>query len=209
MFDLCSKADILRGLSAAYVCLPADQRPADSDITLLAAAVQQHPVSSLRAIEAGLRARQNWKQQQIPPEDLLVYNPIGCTAEEMPSSAWLVSSISSPVFWSGGESAAAAAAGASRGQSSIETDEVIVQVAALLQTCLKVSGIKSGNSPAGWLERTDLDQHQVQTQHHHHCISFALTVLKRLQEASIQLAALRSSSSSSSSSRSSSSSSSV
>jgi hypothetical protein len=123
----------------------------------------------------------------------------------MPSSAWFVSSMSSQAFWSGGKSAAAAATGASNEVSGLGTDEVIMQVASLLQTCLKVSGIKSGKAPTGWPQELDLDAHQDQTRRRHRCISFALTVLKRLQEASTQLAALRSSSRNSSSSSSSSS----
>jgi PAS domain-containing protein len=178
------------------LCLLADDRPGDSNTTCLAAAVQQHPVSSLRAIEAGLRAKQR-KQQLLQIVSLEDYNPIGCMAEDIPISAWFVSCVSSPMFWSGGESAAAEQLSE---DLTSESDEVIAQVASLLQTCLKISGFKSGKAPSSGDSTRDLDEHEVQAQHHHRCINFALSVLQRLQEASVQLAALRSGGNSSSSS---------
>jgi hypothetical protein len=124
-------------------------------------------------------------------------------ADTIPSSAWFSSSISSARFWW----AAEPATGQSNAEADTKSEEVVMQVASFLHTCLKATGMKTGKpctplipgSPyaAGSLLPVD--------QQHYRSLDFLLSILKQLQESSLQLAALPSSTTTNTSSSSSSS----
>jgi hypothetical protein len=173
----------------------------------LAAAVQQHPLACLRAVEAGLRVEQQRQQQQLllegqQPE--ASYNVIEHLAECLPSSSWFISSMSSLGFWSGAESAAAgqgssssSSTGSASAAAAAGSDELVLQLASLLHTCLKITGAKSGKAPVTIPDKPGTAS---KAEQQHRTVLFSLSVLQRLQEASTQLATQCNSSSNSSSS---------
>jgi hypothetical protein len=85
----------------------------------LAAALQQHPQYSLRAIEAAMRRLATTAAVQTQHMGFRLQY----VAADLPSAAWFVGSVSSPQFWSGAES-----------------DDLAVHVASLLRTCFQLNG---------------------------------------------------------------------
>jgi hypothetical protein len=78
--------------------------------------VQQHPQYSLRAIEAALR------QLAAEPASRKVTGfDLQALAMQLPIAAWFLQSVTSPQFWSGAESG-----------------DLVLHVASLLRTCIKV-----------------------------------------------------------------------
>jgi hypothetical protein len=90
----------------------------DIDSSSLAAALQQHPQYTLRAIEAAVRQPAATPREQMPS---MGFSPQRI-ATMLPLCSWFVGSVASPQFWSGAES-----------------DDLAAHVASLLRTCFKIN----------------------------------------------------------------------